>query len=136
MKYIITESRLNQAIYEFMDDSFASKDGSPKIFKLPSMDSDGAPLPESFDFVNSDYYEENGEPLFTWTGEEYWKTIYAQGYITKYEYEGSVKEFPSVEILDDDVIVSLNGYFGDLWIPVFKEWFKDKTGMDYKTLNK
>ncbi len=33
------------------------------------------------------------------------------------------------------VIESLNGYFGDLWRPVFKQWFKDKTDMDYKILS-
>ncbi len=64
----------------------------------------------------------------------YYKTIYAQGDITKFEYERISSESPTSEILDKDVIVSLNGYFGDLWKPVFKQWFKDKTGMDYKTL--
>ena len=26
-------------------------------------------------------------------------------------------------------------YFGDLWKPVFKQWFEDKTNMGYKTLS-
>jgi hypothetical protein len=126
---------MNSAIYNFIDEIFSSKDGNPEIFKLDSFDSDGAPLIDAFDFVNSDYYSDEGSDyLFTWTGEEYYKTIYSQGHITKLEYERMVSESPMSELLDKDVINSLNSYFGDLWKPVFKQWFKDKTGMDYKTL--
>lgn len=126
---------MNSAIYNFIDELFASEDGNPEIFKLDSFDSDGAPLIDAFDFVNSDYYSDKGSDyLFSWTGKEYYKTIYAQGDTTKFEYERISSESPTFEILDKDAIVSLNGYFGDLWKPVFKEWFKDKTGMDYKTL--
>jgi len=136
MKYIITESKMNSAIYNFLDEVFASKDGNPKIFKLDGLDSDGLALPDAFDFVNSDYYDDNGgsEPIFTWTGKEYYKTIYAQGDITKHEYERLSSESPTSEIFDEDIINTLNGYFGDLWKPVFKQWFKDKTGMEIKTL--
>lgn len=128
---------MNSAIYNFIDEVFASKDGNPKIIKLNALDSDGTPLTDAFDFVKSDYYDDNGdrEPIFTWTGKEYYKTIYAQGDITKYEYERLVPESPFVEIMDGDISDSLNGYFSDLWRPVFKQWFKDKTGMDYKTLS-
>lgn len=137
MKIIITESKMNSAIYNFMDELFASKDGDTEIFKLESLDSDGAPLANAFDFVNSDYYGDEGSSsdyLFSWTGKEYYKTIYAQGDITKFEYERMVSEAPTSELLAIDAIESLNGYFGDLWKPVFKQWFKDKTGLDYKTL--
>ena len=126
---------MNSAIYNFIDELFASKDGNPEIFKLYSFDSDGAPLTNAFDFVNSDYYSDEGSDyLFSWTGEEYYKTIYAQGDITKFEYEGLASEAPTVEIFNSYTKKQLNGYFGDLWKPVFKQWFKDKTGMDYKTL--
>jgi hypothetical protein len=46
-----------------------------------------------------------------------------------------VSESPTVSILDADAKEKLNNFFGDLWKPVFKQWFKDKTGLDYKTLN-
>ena len=136
MKYIITESKLNSSIYNFMNDLFSSKDGNPEIYKLDSLDNDGRPLLDSFDFVNSDYYSDEGsEYLFSWTGKEYFKTVYSQGYITKFEYEGMLSESPTV-FLDSDAKEKLNTFFGDLWEPVFKQWFKDKTGLDYKTLNK
>ena len=136
MKIIITESKMNSAIYNFIDELFASEDGNPEIFKLNALDSDGSPLTNAFDFVNSDYYgNEGSDYLFGWTGKEYYKTIYAQGTITEYEYERLSSESPFVEIMDEDISDSLNDYFGDLWRPVFKQWFKDKTGMDYKTLS-
>jgi hypothetical protein len=129
---------MNSAIYNFIDEIFASKDGNNKIFKLNAFVVKALrrePLTDAFDFVNSDYYSDDGSDyLFSWTGKEYYKTIYAQGDITKLEYERMVSESPTSEILDRDAIDSLNGYFGDLWKPVFKQWFKDKTGMDYKTL--
>lgn len=119
-----------------MDNLFKSEDGNTEIFKLDSIDSDGTSLIGSFDFVNSDYYSDEGSDyLFSWTGKEYFKTIYSQGYITKIEYEGMVSESPTVSILDADAKEKLNNFFGDLWKPVFKQWFKDKTGLDYKTLN-
>ena len=126
---------MNSAIYNFIDELFASKDGNPEIFKLDSFDSDGAPLTNAFDFVNSDYYSDEGlDYLFAWTGKDYYMTIYSQGDITRIEYERLSSEAPTVEIFDSYAKKQLNGYFGDLWKPVFKQWFKDKTGMDYKTL--
>ena len=136
MKYIITENKLNTSVYNFIDNLFTSKDGSPEIFKLDSIDSDGRSLIDSYDFVNNDYYSDEGsEYLFTWTGKEYFKTIFSQGYITKTEYEEMLSESPVVSILDTDAKEKLFNFFGDLWKPAFKQWFKDKTGLDYKTLN-
>lgn len=136
MKYIITESKLNSSVYNFMDNLFTSKDGNPEIFKLDSTDSDGRSLIDSYDFVNNDYWKVLGSDyLFSWTGKEYFKNIHSQGYITKTEYEGMASKLPMVSILDGDIKDELNNFLGDLWKPVFKQWFKDKTGLDYKTLN-
>ena len=136
MKYIITESKINSTIYNFIDNLFASEDGNPKIYKLVSIDEDGGSLIDSYDFVNDDYYSDEGsEYLFNWTGKEYFKTVYSQGDITKYEYERMASETPMVSILKTQAKEELNNFFGDLWKPVFKQWFKDKTGLDYKNLN-
>lgn len=134
MKYIITETKINSTIYNFIDKVFAAKNGNTEIHKLQAM-IDSEPLTDAYDFVNDDYYSDEGSDyLFSWTGEEYYKTIYAQGDITKFEYEGLVSKSPTFKIFNSYTKKQLNGYFGDLWKPVFKQWFKDKTGMDYKTL--
>ena len=136
MKYIITESKLNSAIYEFIDQAFASKDGNTEIHRLPALDEEGEEIIEAYDFVNDDYYSDSGvdDQLFAWTGEEYYESL-TPNYITNYEYERLASQAPLVDIYDKDISNKLNSYFGDAWKPVFKQWFKDKTGMDYKTLH-
>ena len=136
MKYIITESKLNSAIYEFIDQSFASKDGNTEINRLPALDENGEEINNAYDFVNDDYYSDYGtdDYLFAWTGEEYYESL-TPNYITNYEYERLASQAPLVDIYDKDISNKLNSYFGDAWKPVFKQWFKDKTGMDYKTLH-
>ena len=135
MKYLITESKINSAIYNFIDELFTLADGSTKIIKIIATDNDGSPLDDSFNFINPDYYYNGGGyPLFSWTGIGYYKTAYSHDEITKHEYERLGSESPFVEINDKEAVRSLNGYFGELWKPVFKQWFIDKTGMDYKTL--
>ena len=129
MKYIITESKLNSVIYEFMDELFGSE-----IHTLPGLDDNGDELVDAYDFVNDEYYDDGGSDyLFGWTGGEYYESL-TPNYITNYEYERLALQAPLVEIFDKDALNQLNGYFGNTWKPVFKQWFKDKTGMDYKTL--
>lgn len=134
MDYIIPQSKLSKSIYNYIDELFASKDGKTKIFKLDSIDDEGRSLIDAYDFVNNDYYDEGSEYLFSWTGEEYYKTLYSQGDITKSESERLSSESPNVEIIDTDKLNSLNGLFGDLWRPIFMKWFKNKTNLPVKTL--
>jgi hypothetical protein len=134
MKYLITESKLNSAIYEFIDQAFASKDGNTEINTLPALDENGEEINNAYDFVNDDYYSDSGSDyLFAWTGEKYYESL-TPSYITGSEFERLASQSPLVEIYDKDILNKLNGYFGDAWKPVFKQWFKDKTGMDYKTI--
>ena len=136
MKYLISESKINSTIYNFIDELFTSKDGKSKFKKVRGTDNVGTPLDDSFNFVNVDYQDgEDFYVLFSWTGRGYYRTIYAQGDITELEYVKLLSEAPFLEIFDKNIIVSLDGYFNDLWKPVFKQWFKDKTGLDYKTLS-
>ena len=130
MKYIITESKLNSVIYEFMDELFGSE-----IHTLPAVwDEDGEELDDAYDFVNDEYYTDGGSDyLFSWTGEGYYKSLIENGNI-KPEWIKLASQAPIVEIFGIYDKEKLDGYFGDAWKPVFKQWFKDKTGMDYKTL--
>ena len=48
MKYIITESKLNSTIYDFIDQTFASKDGDTTIFMLDSLDENGKEIVHKF----------------------------------------------------------------------------------------
>jgi serine kinase of HPr protein (carbohydrate metabolism regulator) len=135
MKYIITESKLNQAIYDFIDKLFAAENGDTEIIKMPGIDMDGSEMNGTYDFVNNDYYDNEGEYLFGWTGKEYYDSL-TTNQITQHEMETLSNKSPIVVIYDKNKINQLNNVFGDIWKPVFKQWFKDKSGLDYKTLFK
>lgn len=135
MKYIITESKLDQVIYDYLDELFAAENGNTEIYTLQTIDVDNEDVEGSYDFVNDDYYEgDNQEYLFSLTTAEYYKTIHPK-YITKHELETLSNDAPIVGIYDKDKLNQLNSYFGDMWKPKFKQWFKDKTGMDFKSLD-
>jgi hypothetical protein len=139
MKYLITESKLDHVIYDYLDELFAAENGNTEIYKLEVFSTQpenrNEPLEGQYDFVNDDYYETNNqEYLFSWTGKEYYESI-TPNYITNYEYEMLASKAPIVSINDVDRVKKLDSYFGDLWKPAFKKWFKDKTEMDYKTLH-
>ena len=138
MKYLITESKLDQVIYDYLNELFAAKNGNTEIHKLEVFSTQpenrNEPLEGQYDFVNDDYYETNDqEYIFSWTEKEYYESI-THNYITQLEMEKFSKRTPIVEILDNNRVRQLDSYFGDLWKPVFKKWFTDKTEMEYKTL--
>ncbi len=126
MKYTITESKLNSAIYEYIDQLFHN---GYNIRMEAAEDEDGDPIEYAYDFI-----QENGGFgfLFTWTGKEY------------YEKEGNenVTSFgkrwidyaPVVEISEDEIIDQLKGMFGDMWVPIFKKWFMDTFSLPVKTV--
>lgn len=132
MKVIITESKLEKVIYDFMDELFAAENGNTEIHKLESLsasDELNEPIEGAYEFVNDDYYEHDQEYLFSWVGKEYYENH-------KYQSFGArlVNEAPIVEILDYERIKKLDSYFGNLWRPVFIKWFKDKVNLPIKTL--
>ena len=126
MKYIIKESKLNSAIYEYIDQLFHN---GYDIRMEEAEDEDGDPIEYAYDFV-----QDNGGYgfLFTWTGKEY------------YEKEGreNVTTFgkrwidyaPVVEISEDEIIDQLKGMFGDMWVPIFKKWFTNTFSLPVKTV--
>ena len=79
MKYIITESKLDQVIYDYLDELFTSKDGDTELYKIPSIDENGDDHVGSYDIVNNDYYESDGDHLITWTDKEYYYLRYRKG---------------------------------------------------------
>jgi hypothetical protein len=132
MKVIITESKLEKVIYDFMDELFAAENGNTEIHKLESLSASeklNEPIEGAYEFVNDDYYEHDQEYLFSWTGKEYYENHQRQSFGARL-----INEAPIVEILDYERIKKLDSYFGDIWKPVFKKWFQDKVNLPIKTL--
>ena len=132
MKVIITESKLEKVIYDFMDELFAAENGNTEIHKLESLsasDELNEPIEGAYEFVNDDYYEHDQEYLFSWTGKEYYENHQRQSFGARL-----INEAPIVEIHDYERIKKLDSYFGDIWKPIFKKWFENKVNLPIKTL--
>lgn len=132
MKVIITESKLDEVIYNYIDELFAAENGSTEIHKLDSLSASGElnePIEDVYEFVNDNYYEHDQEYLFTWSGKKYYENHTHQSFGRRL-----VDEAPIVEINDGGKVRNLDSYFGNLWRPVFIKWFKDKVNLPIKTL--
>jgi hypothetical protein len=131
MKYLITESKLDDVIYNYIDELFVAENGSTEIHKLESINQDGENIEDVYDIVNDDYYDDNngGDYLFTWAGKKYYENHAHQSFGARL-----VDEAPIVEINDGGKVRNLDSYFGNLWKPVFIKWFKDKVNLPIKTI--
>ena len=130
MKYLITESKLDDVIYNYIDELFAAENGTTEIHKLESINQDGENIEDVYDIVNDDYYDDNGgDYLFTWSGKKYYENHAHQSFGRRL-----VDEAPIVEINDGGKVRNLDSYFGNLWKPVFIKWFKDKVNLPIKKL--
>ena len=134
MKYLITESKLEQGIYDYLDELFSAENGSTEIHKLKSIDENGKEIDGAYDLVNDDYYDgDNQDYLFSWTDNEYYELL-TPNYITQAELETLIKKTPNVEMHDKNKVMSLNSIFGEMWKPIFNKWFQDKVNLPVKTL--
>ena len=119
MKYIITESKLNSAIYDYIDNLF--HDGKKIEMVKNTQDLvDGA----------YDFFHKGDDDLFTWTGREYYNTPKNGLNASKW-----LELAPVVEIVNYSKLDALNNMFGELWRPVFITWFENTFSLPIKTLN-
>ena len=103
------------------------------------------------------YFEENLTPYYGWqSSSEYKKELKSSEYelfVFLVESAGSgdeehmwyttyknphvtiSKEASPLVALPDNKFGALDGYFGDLWKPLFIEWFKKNTGLPLKTVD-
>ena len=126
MKYIIKESKLNSAIYEYIDELFHN---GYDIRMEVAEDEDGDPIEYAYDFV-----QDNGSYgfLFTWTGKEYYETEGREN-VTSFGKKW-IDYAPVIEIAEDEIINQLKGMFGEMWVPIFKQWFTDTFSLPVKTV--
>ena len=127
MKYIITESKLNSAIYEYIDNLF--KEGK-KIYMVKHTRTDDDTLDDEEVEGAYDFFHKGEDELFIWTGKEYYNRPYNKSVWSKWEALA-----PVVEIVNYSKLDALNNMFGDLWRPVFITWFENTFSLPVKTLN-
>ena len=127
MKYLITESKLNSAIYEYIDQLFHEG-------KKIEMVKHTRPDDDTFEDVEVedayDFFHKGEDDLFTWTGKEYYDRPFNSSLFSKW-----LELAPIVEIVDYEKVDVLNNMFGNLWRPIFIKWFEDLFSLPIKTLN-
>ena len=133
MKYIITESKLNETIKNYLNSMFDVNN----IGWTYGFDDMGNEVDYAVEFYNNDYDED--ETVFRWYDKEYWdeqidelspSQEYDRKLLKKYKNDSPILEFEN-----SNVSRSLNGYFGDSWKQPFKEWFYDNFGFIVKTFH-
>lgn len=128
MKYIITESKLNSAIYDYIDNLFKEGKKIHMVKHIARADDDT--LSDEEVEGAYDFFHKGEDDLFTWTGKEYYERPYNKNAWTKW-----LELAPVVEIVNYQKLDSLNNMFGDLWRPVFITWFENTFSLPVKTLN-
>lgn len=129
MKIIITESKLNQAVIDYLNDTYDTNN----IGWTYGIDDWGNEVDYAIEFYEGDY-EEGDNTVFRWYGEDYWTS--EEGELWTDEYIKEMKDkSPQLEIYDNTLYRTLNGYFGDKWKQLFIDWFWDKFHVPVKTIN-
>ena len=129
MKIIITESKLNQAVIDYLNDTYDTNN----IGWSYGIDEWGNEVDYAIEFYVGDF-EEGDNTVFRWYGEDYWTSEEGELWTDEYIKEMKNKS-PQLEIYDNTVYRTLNGYFGDKWKQPFIDWFWDKFNVPVKTIN-
>lgn len=106
-KYIISESRLDKLIYDYLDKNFTPDDGwlTPVRYTI------------YFYRFHSYQFKVNDKIVFV-----YVKTVVKPDILNK----------PESLIVWDRAAGPLTDWFGDMWKPVMVKWFEDHTGLEVK----
>lgn len=130
MKYIITESKLEEIIVNYLNKMY---DVNNINWKYPlendeeTDDWDEDPNRRYF-YKGDDEYDDR---IFLWYDKEYWN-------VEKIKMNDTVRNYyeksPALDFENRNDLTILNGYFGDKWVPVFKKWFEDHFGVPVKSI--
>jgi hypothetical protein len=117
MKYIITESKLNKAILEYLKKRYENNLSAQQI--------------------DCEIHFYNGETL----PNNKIFTLYLKCHTHRVLHNNTIIKMrdarnPRLVFLNDSDYDSLHSLFGDLWEPIFKKWFEEITGLKIKTFSK
>jgi hypothetical protein len=127
MKIIITESKLNQAVIDYLNDTYDTNN----IYWEYGIDDWGNEVDYAMKFYQGDYDED--DTLFRWYSEDYWDSDDADGYSNERRQEMKDKS-PILSFEEDMILNTLNGYFGNNWKQPFIDWFWEKFHVPVKTI--
>lgn len=127
MKYIITESKLEEIIVNYLNNMYDVNDISWKYpLENDEETDDWEEDPNRLHFYKGD--DEYDDRIFLWYDKDYWNVERSDNARNFYE-KSPILDFENVNDLE-----ILNGYFGNKWVPVFKKWFEDHFGVPVKSI--
>jgi hypothetical protein len=119
MEYVITESRLNQTVKNFLNSTLDVENINWTFI----IDDWGNEQDDGIVFYLGDYLDD--EVIFRLYNEDYWSG--ASDYLKPLS--------PMLYIEDQGLLNSLEGYFNDAWKEGFKEWFFETFNIPVKTID-
>jgi len=122
MKYIITESKLNEYILSVIEEMFPVDD----INYTEAYDDDGNPDDTAYVFYLGDY--ENDEVIFRWYSKDYWNGP------DESTVDYRIRQSPLLVFEDYNTFYEINSMFQNLWKPVFIKWFYESFSLPIKTI--
>jgi hypothetical protein len=130
MKYIITESKLEEIIVNYLNKMY---DVNNINWKYPLENDeetdDWEEDPNRRYFYKGD--DEYDDRIFLWYDKKYWN-------VEKIKMNDTVRNYyeksPALDFENRNDLTILNGYFGDKWVPVFKKWFENHFGVPVKSI--
>jgi len=127
MKIIITESKLNQTVIDYLNETYNTNN----IYWEYGIDDWGNEVGYAMKFYQGDYDED--DTLFRWYGEDYWDSEDTESYSNERRQEMKDKS-PILSFEDANTLNTLNGYFNDKWHQPFIDWFWNKFHVPVKTI--
>ena len=122
MKYIITESKLEESILYYINE----------LFDVNNINSTN---PLEYDEETGEEWDDNNRVVFyigDYNGDEegcfYW---YACDYFTP--HSTASRNCPIVTV-ENEYKNQLDGYFGNMWHGPFKKWFTENFNLPFKTI--
>lgn len=114
MKYILTENKLNQTIYKFIDEMF----NTDHINYLHPEDEYGNEDPNRCLFYFNNYLDDDS--VFRWYGKGYWDDDWEV-----WEKRINLIAKSPIISVEEQFSDELDNFFGELWKPVFLKWFNE-----------
>ena len=121
MKIIITEQqhdRLKKAILKYLDNNLTPHGGweKTKSYKKELKNQDN----ELFLHLTGNEFDSDNHM---------WYSTYNNPHV------GIKKEDSPIVLIPDSKAIALDGYFGDMWKPIFIEWFENNSGLKVKKVD-
>lgn len=127
MKIIITESKLYQAVIDYLNETYDINN----IHWTYGTDDWGNEVDYAMSFYEGDFEDDND--LFMWYDKGYWYSDEMDHY-SKEILDEWVEQSPILSFNDIDTFNTLKGYFGDKWHQPFKDWFMEHFKKPIKTI--